>query len=257
MPLRLLVGAVIGILLVALAVPKRILTPMGAALAFLMLLAIIAFGGYAAAGYMIAIFGICIAVHLYNKKKKNRHSDGARGLYQVACNGLVGVLSLIVYGITGNEAFLVAYYAAIAEMLADTLASDIGTLFPGDPIDICRFRRVPRGRSGGVSLAGTAVSILGCLAAFLLALPSGIGATSAALAAIAAFGGMLFDSILGSLIQAKFRCRICRKYTENSTHCGAAAEHTGGVRFIRNSDVNLIANVFSAALAALLYLLTA
>ena len=250
---RILIGGAIGLVIAALSVWRRMLTLPGAILAVLMLLVIVAFGGWAAAGYMVAIFAICTAVHVLNKKKKNRHSDGARGIYQVACNGLVGALLLAVYGITKHPALLVGYYAAIAEMLSDTLASDVGTLFPGDPVDILRLRRVPKGRSGGVSLAGTLASLGGCLLAFLLALPSGIGAVAAGIAAGAAFCGMLADSVLGSLLQEKFRCAVCGRYTEKPHHCQTAATHTSGVPGIRNSEVNLICNLLAAGLAALVF----
>jgi uncharacterized membrane protein len=44
------------------------------------------------------------------------------------------------------------------EALADSVASDVGVLSKKDPISLCRFRPVPRGLSGGVSLLGTAAS---------------------------------------------------------------------------------------------------
>ena len=255
LPIRILVGTAAGLAIAALATRRRILTRPGAVLAFVMLLAIIAFGGYAAAGYMVAIFAICTAVHILNKKKKNRHSDGARGLYQVACNGLVGAILLVVYGAVGHPALLVGYYAAVAEMLSDTLASDIGTLFSKDPVDICRLRRIPKGRSGGVSLPGTLASLTGCLVAFLLTLPSGLGPVAAAIVALSAFLGMLLDSVLGSLLQGKFRCAACGAYTEKPSHCGTPATHIGGVRRLDNSTVNLISNIFSAAVGALVFFL--
>ncbi len=250
MGLRLLIGVLVGIVFVLLSVWRRVLTLPGALLAMAMLLVILAFGGFAAAVYILAIFFLCALVHALNKKKKNRHSDGARGVRQVACNGLIGAPLLALYGIfPEEEALLVGYYAAIAEFFADTMASDIGTLFPGDPIDICRLRRIERGRSGGVSLMGTLASFLGCLIAFLLALPSGIGALGAAVAAGAAFLGMLIDSVLGSLVQGKHRCTVCAAYTERRSHCGVATERIGGLSCIGNSTVNILSNIAAAAIA--------
>ncbi len=249
MLIRLLIGTLVGIAFVLLSVWRSVLTLPGALLAMAMLLVILAFGGVAAAVYILAIFFLCALVHSLNKKKKNRHSDGARGVRQVACNGLIGALLLLVYGIFPHESLLVAYYAAIAEFFADTMASDIGTLFPGDPVDICRLRRIERGRSGGISLMGTLASFLGCLVCFLLSLFSEIGVLGAAVAAGAAFLGMLIDSVLGSLVQGKYRCPVCAAYTEKSVHCGAPATRIGGVAAIGNSAVNILSNIASAAIA--------
>lgn len=244
-----LIGTGVGIAFVLLSVWRRVLTLPGALLAMAMLLVILAFGGVAAAAYILVIFFLCALVHALNKKKKNRHSDGARGVRQVACNGLIGALLLAVYGLWPCDALLVAYYAAIAEFFADTMASDIGTLFPGDPVDICRWRRVERGRSGGVSLMGTLASLGGCLICFLVSLLSEIGVAGAAVAASAAFLGMLIDSVLGSLVQGKYRCTVCASYTEKPVHCDTPTARIGGLSWVGNSTVNILSNIAAAAIA--------
>lgn len=252
---RLLFGVSIGALLVLLSVWRRMLTVPAAVTAFCMLLVILAFGGYSAAIYIVAVYAVCGGVHLLNKKRKNRHSDGARGLLQVVENGGIGTLALLLYGLLGHPAALVAYYAAIAEFFTDTLASDIGTLSRRDPIDLCRLRRIPRGRSGGVSLLGTVAALCGAALCGGLSLLAGLSPWQALTVAAAATVGMLFDSVLGSLLQAKYRCTVCGTYTERAVHCGARAEHTGGLALLKNGGVNLLCTLLSAAFAALLCLL--
>ena len=252
--LRLSVGAVAGAAVVLLSVGKRMLTLPAAMTAYAFLLIILAFGGYAAAGYILLLYAVAGALSALGRRRRNRHADGVRGLRQVVANGAVGTLSLLLFGILGEEALLVAYFAAIAEFLADTAASDIGTLVPRDPIDICRLRRVPRGRSGGVSLIGTAAAVAACLLALGLSLLLGLSLRGAAIAAGAALLGVFLDSVLGSLLQAKYRCRVCGDYTEKPHHCGEAAEKTGGLRLLDNSNVNLLSTLFSAAVAVLLML---
>lgn len=252
--LRLSVGALAGAAVVLLSVKGRMLTLPAAMTAYAFLLVILAFGGYGAAAYILLLFAVAAALSALGRRRRNRHADGVRGLYQVLANGAVGTAALLLFGIFGEGAFLIAYFAAIAEFLADTAASDIGTLVPHDPLDICRLRRVPRGQSGGVTLIGTAAAAAACLLALALSSLLGLSLRGAAIAAGAAFLGVLFDSILGSLLQAKHRCRLCGGYTEKPYHCGERAERTGGLPFLDNSAVNLLSTLFSAAAAALLSL---
>ena len=185
--LRLLVGILLGILLAMLSVWRRMLT-IPAALAALFLLAlIVTLGGWIAAAYILLFYAISAMTHAIGKRVNARHTEGARGLAQVAANGLVGGGALLLYGAVGAAPLLVAYYAAICEFCADTVASDIGTLSRAEPRDICTLRRVPRGRSGGVSLLGTAaaldVSLLGGAASLL----GGLSLTEGVAVAVAAF----------------------------------------------------------------------
>lgn len=251
---RFLIALPLGLLLVLLSVRSRMLTLPGALLAFFLLLVILPLGGYGAAAYILILYILCGAVHALGKHLGSRHSEGARGIRQVAANGLVGGVALLLSLPFPHPALTVAYYASIAEFFADTLASDIGTLFPGDPFDPFRLRRVPRGQSGGMSLGGTAASLLGCGIALGLALAAGLPPRHALIAAAAAFLGMLFDSMLGSLLQARYRCPTCGADTEKPIHCGRPAEHIGGLRLLDNSNVNLVSTLFSAAVAALLVL---
>jgi uncharacterized membrane protein len=108
------------------------------------------------------------------------------------------------------------------------------------------------GTSGAVSLVGTAGGVLGA------ALPAGaaaitVGDTSLlAGAAAIGFAGMLLDSLIGATLQARFHCRRCDVPTELLVHhCGASAEHLGGLHWINNDVVNAIATIL-AGLAGLL-----
>ena len=255
MALRMAIGLVLGTVLVLLSVKGRLLTLPGALTAFLLLIDILLFGGYAPAVYIVTVFLLSGLVGGLAKPKKKADKHPPRGVRQVAANGAVAGVCLLLYGLFGSIAFLVAYYAAVAEFFTDTLASDIGVHAKGRPFDIAKWRRTERGRSGGVSFLGTAASAAGALVCLLLALGAGLSLPYAAIAATAAFLGMLIDSILGSLFQAKYICRSCGAYTEKPMHCGTAAEKTGGIVWINNSTVNLLSNILAALRAALLALL--
>lgn len=254
MILRIILGIAVGALLVLLTVKKQLLTLSGALLAFALLLDILLLGGYAPALYIILVFLLSGLVGACSKPKREKKAPQARGIHQVAANGAVAGICLILYGIFDATPFLVAYYAAVAEFFTDTLASDIGIHAKRRPLDLARLKYTERGRSGGVSLLGTAASLLGAIVCLLLALGAGLSLLGAAIAAATAFLGMLIDSILGSLMQAKYRCRICSAYTEKPTHCHTAAEKIGGFSFMTNSTVNLVSNILTAAIAAVLAL---
>ena len=249
---RLLIGATVGAFIVLLSVWREMLTLPAALAALCVLLVILAFGGYPAAAYILSVYLVCALVHRLNKKKKNRHSDGARGLFQVVENGGIGTLALSLFGLLGQPAALCAYYAAIAEFFADTMASDVGTLSRREPVDLCRLRRVPRGRSGGVSLLGTLAALGGALLGGALSMLAGLSLWQAASVAVAATVGMLADSVIGSLLQAKRRCAVCGDYTEKRRHCETPALHTGGIPWLTNGGVNLVCTLLAAALAAVL-----
>jgi uncharacterized membrane protein len=73
------------------------------------------------------------------------------------------------------------------------------------------------------------------------------------LAGLCAFVGVMIDSILGSLIQVKYKCPVCEEITEKPEHCGAPTQKYSGVSFVNNNAVNLISTAVSAALAIVLY----
>ena len=251
MALRMAIGLVLGTGLVLLSVKGRLLTLWGALSAFLLLLDILLLGGYPPAVYIVTVFLLSGLIGGLAKPKKKADKHPPRGVRQVAANGAVAGVCLLLYGLFDGIAFLVAYYAAVAEFFTDTLASDVGVHAKGRPLDLVKRRRTERGRSGGVSALGTAASAGGALACLLFALGAGLSLPYAAIAATAAFLGMLIDSILGSLFQAKYVCRSCGAYTEKPMHCGTAAEKTGGIAWVNNSTVNLLSNVLAAAIAAL------
>jgi hypothetical protein len=63
------------------------------------------------------------------------------------------------------------------------------------------------------------------------------------------------DSLLGSAVQAKYRCRVCGALTEKKNHCGEAGVMEKGWRFIDNDGVNFLNNLSGALIALALYAL--
>jgi uncharacterized protein (TIGR00297 family) len=123
---------------------------------------------------------------------------------QVAANLGVGALA---GALSNTEGALVAHtvmLAALAEATADTLASELGQLAAAAPRMLLTGRRVAPGTDGAVSVLGTVAAaagaaLLGLLAVWAFALPW----WAAGLGAGAGVFGLLFDSLLGQLVEQR------------------------------------------------------
>ncbi len=257
-----IVSIVLAALLVALTLKKKAFT-LGAALTAAVILVTAAVcGSYGGIFIVLAAYGVIFGVDLAlgDRSKKVtgqiNQKSGARDTMQVLSNALAAIIALVIGKVIGNEAFIVVYAAALTECLADSLASDVGVLSKKDPVDICRFRRVKRGMSGGVSLLGSLSAFAGCLFMSLFTVIFfGFEPKSFLTVLLAPMAGMLIDSVMGSLLQAKYICEKCEKLTEKPVHCDTPCRLTGGVRILNNDAVNLVSNLFTAVIAAAIMLI--
>lgn len=185
-----------------------------------------------------------------NSKKKSE----CRNHIQVLANSLPAVVCSVIYFFTGERALLVAFVAAFCEALADTSASGVGALSPA-AFDPFRMRKCKVGLSGGMSVIGTFASLVGSVIIALIALAlGGINFVEAVIAAFAGFMGGIFDSFLGSLLQAKYKCAICGEVVEKREHCSSETQKISGFSFVTNDLVNLQGTLFAAVLALIIIL---
>ena len=186
-------------------------------------------------------------------KGKRSEKHECRDVFQVFSNGFAAMVCAALYLNFENRIFLMAFIATLAEALADTAASGIGAAAKR-VYDVFRFRKCENGLSGGMSLIGTAAAAAAAHIATLVALAFGeINYTEALLITAIAFAGCIFDSFLGSLVQAKYKCEVCNKTVEVPTHCGADTQRISGFGIITNNAVNFFSTVFTAVLAAALF----
>ena len=182
-------------------------------------------------------------------KQKDKTQPECRNCKQVLANGFVAAIAALLYLFIPSDLFKIAFVASVAEAFADTVASGIGIL-SGRSYD--PFRRTPctPGISGGMSWLGTLSS---ALAAILISVASYVlgfvDLIPALIIALSAFLGAAFDSLLGSLVQVKYRCPICGIIIESDDHCGSPTIRHSGLSFVNNNTVNLLGTVFSALLA--------
>ena len=254
------IPALLSPIIIMLARSKRALTADGIIAAIVLDIAVAwAFG---TAGFLILclFFGGSIAID--KLKKRHRATVGSdlgtkgdcRDCMQVAANGLAAFVSAVALILTENAIFTVPFVASMAEAFADTAASGIGA-FSKKTYDPFRLRKCEAGISGGISLIGTLASLIA--AAFItvsayLTDKLALGVKEVVIVIVSAFLGAFFDSLLGSLAQAKYKCSVCGKICEGKEHCGSVAELYSGLDIIDNDVVNLLSGSFAAILATFL-----
>jgi uncharacterized protein (TIGR00297 family) len=162
---------------------------------------ILAFGGAGAYGLLWAFFlAGTVATKLGYRRKASvgvaQKDSGRRGAAHVAANCLVPA-SLLLLGVRS-----VGYVGAFGAALADTLGTEIGTLFGKKPFSPLTLKPLPPGTPGAISLPGTAASLAG--AAAIAAAGIGLGLIPPRLAVAAAVGGFL-GALAESLLSAMGR----------------------------------------------------
>jgi uncharacterized membrane protein len=96
--------------------------------------------------------------------------------------------------------------------------------------------------SAGAAAGALVVAATGSVAAGLpMLLPVGT---------LIGFLGMIADSTLGALLQGRFRCPACDMASEWRVHrCGAATIREGGMAWLNNDGVNLVATTLAGCAA--------
>lgn len=131
---------------------------------------------------------------------------------QVAAN--LGAAALATLPLTAAQLFspsahtelasLAATSAALAEAAADTLSSELGQVFGGQPRLLTTLQAVTPGTDGGITLAGTAAGCMGAAtvtAIAALALP--LNLHTAVVVFSSAILGLFVDSLLGATLERR------------------------------------------------------
>lgn len=211
---------------------------------------------------IVAVFftlGISFTWYKYEFKKKlggAQEKGGARNWPNILANG--GFASIFAVGgyLSPSPVFAVLFLGSVSTAAADTVATELGLLSKGLPRLITHPNKpVQPGTSGGVSLLGFGGAILASVVIGAMGLFLGIIRNPILVLLVCVSGGLagaVFDSLLGATLQRKGYCKVCMKATEALRHCGEPTVKIGGLSFIENNIVNLLATLAGsiAAIAA-------
>jgi len=176
----------------------------GGAVCFLLRLAA-GWGGFAVLGAVFEMTWVATRVG-YRRKLQlgSAEARGGRSAGQVLANLAVPTLAAVLYIWLHDPRLLAAMSAALSEVAADTLSSEIGTVLGGTPRLLTSWEAVPAGTDGAITwlgtLAGLAAALLVCL---VCAAARVISFRDLPLCAAAAMAGTLCDSLLGATLERK------------------------------------------------------
>lgn len=248
------VGASTALALIA--VIQKALTRSAVLVAWLCSIVITFCGGITGFAILASTFAFTVIAGKIKRErraieKEVHNKTGRRDTWQVFCNVGTGSIALLIGKLTGEPLFELIYAAIMASSLADSLASELGILSRGEPFDICTFRRIQRGISGGVSVLGLASSLLGAMIiAVVYSIGRGWDIGNVVFISLCGFAGALADSILGSVLQIKYRCAVCGIATEKLRHCERQTLPIKGFKCITNDTVNIMSNILVGILSA-------
>ena len=250
-----ILAAVISAIVALLAFRYRALTGDGALLAFLVGFLVLAGTGWAGG---IALGAFFVSSTLLSRRAEKHEPawldapGNRRNAWQVLANGGPAAAGGLI-GLLGRPAMgLAIVVSSLAAAAADTWATSWGMSSAGDPIDIRRWKRVPKGTSGGISLRGTLGGVGGAL--LVAAAPLAAGAPVRLLLAgtVSGIAGMMADSLIGATLQGRFFCPVCKLQSERRIHrCGAPTVPTGGWPALTNDGVNLLATALAGLIGSI------
>lgn len=249
-------------LIIAFAYKKKALTVSGIiAAVFVDVLISVSLGNLGFVILLTFFAGSVIIDKIKKRRKKTgqNHKDNiekrgdCRNYTQVLANSLVATFLAVSYFFTKENMFIIAFAASLAEAFADTAASGIGIL-SGRAYDPFRMKKCTPGISGGVSVLGLFASLVAAAIISAISLSfSFVTFIDAAIIILAAFLGALFDSLLGSLLQVKYKCSVCDSIVEREEHCEKPTQKYSGLKLVNNDTVNFLGTLFAAVVAVVLY----
>ena len=258
---NLIIAFILSVFIVALARWRGSLSLSGGIGALLIGTIVFGLGGWQW-GVLLGVFFVTSSIlsHFKESEKKiiaeDKFDKGhERDFGQTFANGGVGTILALVSVFMPDPVWFVGFIGAMATVTADTWATELGTLSQQSPLLITTGRAVPAGTSGGITLLGTSISLLGgCviggIAGILVATVPVIAGIL--VGGIAGLAGSLFDSFLGATVQQIYQCAVCGKETEKKEHCTQPTQPLRGWSWLTNDNVNLLASIIGAGLAMLI-----
>jgi len=184
--------------------------------------------------YLLFPIAFLILGSFISKLNPKNEDNTGRNHTQVLANAGVAAMLSIFYYFHSIDFFEYAFVISFSVALSDTFSSEIGKRFGGQPIDITTFDAASKGLSGGITLLGTLGGVAGsAIMAFIYFVFRG---ELIFCVYIFSFGflGMIIDSLIGSLFQAKY------KLNNQILEKGNRSQLIRGIHGLDNNVVNFL-----------------
>ena len=176
----------------------------GGAISLLLMLAA-GWGGFAALCTVFVLTWAATRIG-YGRKQQLGSAErrGGRNAGQVLANLGVSGLAAVLYAWLQDPRLLLALAAALSEVAADTLSSEIGTVLAGTPRLVTTWEAVPPGTDGAITWLGTLIALASASLISLVCLFTRvIRVREVAVCVAAAIAGTLVDSLLGATLERR------------------------------------------------------
>lgn len=247
------VGFTLALLIVGAALWRHWVTVQGGVVAALIVVTLFGIGEFrwlAPVVYLLASSSVVSGLVRGSYVNPFSAREGPRGLEQIAAKGIPSMICGLLFAATADPIWFFVMLAIVATASADTFASAIGGLDPKEMVPaLPYFTPVPKGMSGGVSAYGTLAGFFATVVVGAMSLLYGGGVVEMGVVVITGFVGANLDSVLGTTMQALYRCPACGRVTEARTHCRRATVLTKGYAWVNNEMVNLMSGVTAGVLA--------
>jgi uncharacterized protein (TIGR00297 family) len=206
------------LLIVAIIIPKKLLTPAGLINAWglgVVVWGTLSWRGYGVVMLYFLVGSVVTRIGMAQKEAEGiaEKRGGARGpenIWGSAFTATVCALGVAAIdrgwvGADWRSLLILGYVASFATKLSDTTASEVGKAYGKSTFLITTFQPVPRGTEGAVSLEGTIAGIIGGLMISFVAYGCQlITLPGVLICAIAAFVATNLESVIGATLQNKF-----------------------------------------------------
>ncbi len=194
----------------AIAYNMHKLTAAGAVAGSLLAIALYLGAGGPAILFMGVFFILAVLATSWNSSRKiksglARPGDGTRDIYQVMANGGAAfIVALLAMLWPKQEMYLLLIAAAFSSAAADTISSELGSLYGSRFVNILNWKHGARGQNGVVSIEGLLFGIAASIivaCCYLATVPAGLFHFTVIV--LAGTIGNLTDSLLGAAFENK------------------------------------------------------
>lgn len=188
---------------------------------------------------------------LPSKFRSDSKSGKARDAVQVLANGGVYTTISLIHYFYPHPFLPVLMAIALSTATSDTWASDIGLGIPSTTINIRNFRPISPGVSGGISLTGTLGGLAGAISIAILHcyITNEFNPHHFIFITAAGVAGMFTDSLLGSVLQAKYYNPQTKQWSDipDDHHL-----YQSGFKSISNDHINFYSQIIICLLALII-----